>query len=99
MANLRLTKEDLEMLFDNSDLTTDVTNRIFEEAREDFWADILTKRMEKEETLVEDAIKEAVREYLNRELKDIVRDVITEDFGDIVEEKIVDAVKDWFKKP
>lgn len=46
-----------------------------------------------------DTIKEAVREYLDRELKTIIQEIIADDFGDIVEEKIVDAVKEWFKKP
>lgn len=48
MANLRLNKEDLEMLLDNSDLTADIVDRIFTEAREDFWADILLKGMDKD---------------------------------------------------
>lgn len=92
MATLKLNKEDLEMLFDNSDLTSDIVDRIFEQTTDAFWADVLLNATDKHKTVIIDGIKEAVEEYLDRELKHLVQKAITEEVSNAIRETIDDKL-------
>lgn len=92
MATLRLNKDDLEMLLDNTDLADDIADKIFTEARDDFWADILLGAMAENKAVVADAIEETVKEYLDRELEHLVQKAITEEVDNAIRETINDKL-------